>query len=810
MHNLQINFDAPQCFETRFFTQIRDYYRECGYALQVKKYDSNAVFFQLVNEKDCFYCACLYRTNPRNAQIEDTFHILSDIEKYGKTTILFINQDEFDPEIEPLRHFETVFVNRNKLRELQGLKNEIGVHYRHIQLHSHNDIAYEIFVKEKQHKTALVRATGTGKRYLIARISQDFLHHPICIFAPNHYILEQQKKVFNPPNIHFYTYQSLISAGQDFTLPEGTKVVFLDEYHRLGAECWCDAVMKAIGKSGAMLVGTSATPIRYLDKMRNMTEEIFDGHAVAELPLSNAIGRGILPEPVYVSALYEIDESVSFIKQRINQTIKIPQLKKEYLDRLDDIEIDWRQSDGIADIIRYHMPTLQGNYIVFCENISHLACIKKRMVKWMNEALDLHNSGSMEVNIFTVHSNKTAAKNHHTLESFESQKTGVNLLFAVDILNEGKHIESVDGLFFFRKTYSPIIYQQQVGRSLAANQTNPPIIFDFVSNINNFENIVFSHDVENIRRGYNENRLKHRLKPLPLSTRFEYQLVNFKEKLRALEEQTKRFDFDIDNIITLLGNYKEEYGHLLIKRNVVYQNIPIGMYMRKIRGLIKSKQLDTFYIKKLAEMGFVVSPSKYKHERLIENLLAYKNENGHCDVPYHYVTKNGEKLGAQCQTKRQKYRSGKLSPATQKSMEDVGFNFTSKKDLFFEEYYPLFKAFYDTYGHLQIPRDYMKNDIKLGCVIQNIRRRNARLNKYKSTEQMRRLYKIGFTDTAIEGFQIKSLKEYLSYTNKSRPRKQIPSPLRRRLQRIKALQHQGKLKKSVLDFMQKHNLLSDD
>lgn len=50
------------------------------------------------------------------------------------------------------------------------------------------------------------------------------------------------------------------------------------------------------------------------------------------------------------------------------------------------------------------------------------------------------------------------------------------------MLNEGIHVDDVDGVILLRPTVSPIIYLQQIGRALSAGNKNQPVIFDLVNN----------------------------------------------------------------------------------------------------------------------------------------------------------------------------------------------------------------------------------------------------------------------------------------------------------------------------------------
>ena len=65
----------------------------------------------------------------------------------------------------------------------------------------------------------------------------------------------------------------------------------------------------------------------------------------------------------------------------------------------------------------------------------------------------------------------------------------LKLLFCIDALNEGIHVENVSGVILLRPTVSPIIYKQQIGRALAAGKRVNAVIFDVVLNIENLYSI---------------------------------------------------------------------------------------------------------------------------------------------------------------------------------------------------------------------------------------------------------------------------------------------------------------------------------
>ncbi len=74
-------------------------------------------------------------------------------------------------------------------------------------------------------------------------------------------------------------------------------------------------------------------------------------------------------------------------------------------------------------------------------------------------------------------------------EAFQKDESShLKLLFCIDMLNEGVHMEGVDGVILLRPTVSPTLYLQQIGRCLAASKgkKRQPVIFDIV---NNFESL---------------------------------------------------------------------------------------------------------------------------------------------------------------------------------------------------------------------------------------------------------------------------------------------------------------------------------
>ena len=108
-----------------------------------------------------------------------------------------------------------------------------------------------------------------------------------------------------PENIKFFTYKKLTLLSDEEIDEIQPDILVYDEYHRCGAPLWSFAVNKLVEKyPDVLMLGLSATNIRYLDNQRNMAEELFDGNIASEMTLGEAIVRGILKPPKYVMSVF--------------------------------------------------------------------------------------------------------------------------------------------------------------------------------------------------------------------------------------------------------------------------------------------------------------------------------------------------------------------------------------------------------------------------------------------------------------------------------------------------------------------------
>ena len=111
-------------------------------------------------------------------------------------------------------------------------------------------------------------------------------------------------------------------------------------------------------------------------------------------------------------------------------------------------------------------------WIIFCRDKDSLDEIREICKTWFVSVPSL----------YVIHSDKYRSDNRRILKEFRESKSGVNVLLCIDMLNEGVHIKDISGIIMLRKTDSPIIFLQQLGRALEAGKTTQPLIYDLVGN----------------------------------------------------------------------------------------------------------------------------------------------------------------------------------------------------------------------------------------------------------------------------------------------------------------------------------------
>ena len=342
-------------------------------------------------------------------------------------------------------------------------------------------------IYKTSNKCCAIQATGTGKTFLILRLLEIYNDEgkSAVIFAPNREIIKQTKKrmkKFGLNNAIFYTYQKLARMTDEEISAMEFDLIVCDELHRTGAKTWGQKFEVLVNSHpDSKVFGVTATPLRCADG-RDMAEEYFDGNKACDISLAEASVREIMPVmPLYVSALYTFEEEYRNMSDKIekgnNSVEEKAELQKELLAAKQQLE----KANGVPEIIKKYITNYNGKYLVFCKDKKHLYAMKDVVIGWFREA-----GYDGKIYEYPYYSDSSAVKKN--LENFENNKEeGLKLLFIIDKLNEGLHLDEVHGCILLRTTVSNIIYYQQIGRAIDAGSNEQRVILDLVSNFNSLK-----------------------------------------------------------------------------------------------------------------------------------------------------------------------------------------------------------------------------------------------------------------------------------------------------------------------------------
>ncbi len=398
-------------------------------------------------------------------------------------------------------------------------------------LYPHNKKVYDTVLKyfENTNKVAVVQATGTGKGYLAsAFISGPFKGKKILILAPNNDILINYKNNFgikNNDNITLMLYQSLLALYKNPTIGNVKYKSFedycstldfliIDEFHRIGAPQWGNSVVEMISNlesRGSKILGLSATPTRYndksillnesipederrkLSKARNMVDQIFEGNVVQGITLEEAVACGVLPSFKYILGNYGYEEDIKAAVEKLENARELYGSRNGSVVKLEKLVENLlclgSEQENLRKIIQEECRSLGPNqkWIIFCSNQVELESIDSNLSFWFEKPINVMTKetdiNEDSLNLYSVASEYGDEHNVFNLNSFYNNSNGLHIIKCISKLNEGVHVKDVTGVIMLRKTLSPIVYLQQIGRALSAGNKKNPIIFDFMNNM---------------------------------------------------------------------------------------------------------------------------------------------------------------------------------------------------------------------------------------------------------------------------------------------------------------------------------------
>jgi superfamily II DNA or RNA helicase len=481
-------------------------------------------------------------------------------------------------------------------------------------------------------------ATGTGKTYIIAKLVEQLLqtyNHYILILSPsnliNNRILELLGTIlssnhiarrYNPlKNINLLTYQYVFHNSEKMNKRSFTHII-MDEAHRAGATKWFSKGLQQITNYNAKIVGFSATMDRYSTGFN--IKDFLHNNIAGQLKLSEAIAKGILPSGDYVLSALDIKPKINDIKDEIKSKYKSNQIQINSLNATLDTKMI--KDYSIQTILRkYYGSFRYSKILVFCESMEHaidsVALLNKTFFK----------VGKLTIKKITSYNSKR--ENKEILASFSYSKPSNKQLFfliAIDMLNEGIDISNIDSVIMFRRTESPRIYFQQIGRALRSKSNKRPLIFDCVMNYKNLKNEFFS-ELEFESSKYKKLLIDYGLNDLPKQISIVDELKDITKIINELESQLDLYQTYIEakKSVQRLGITSEKEYKLRFKEDPQLPSKPYVKYNgigwidyydffgTKRPEFYKTKKEAMKAVRSLNITSFTIYKRRYKEDPLL-------------------------------------------------------------------------------------------------------------------------------------------------------------------------------------------------
>ena len=612
-----------------------------------------------------------------------------------------------------------------------------------IKLYSHNQKAYDLAINmlKDTKKAAIVHPTGTGKSFIAFKLCEDHPDKTICWLSPSEYIfstqlenLYQATNGYKPNNIVFFTYAKLMGMSKEEIQAIYPDYIVLDEYHRAGATYWQKGVEQLLFTySDIPVLGLSATNIRYLDNQRDMAQELFDGNIASQMSLGEAIVGGILNPPKYVLSMYYYQNTLEKYERRVKKTkSKVARDNAEKC--LDELRRTLEKAEGLDVMFKKHMTDPHGKYIVFCSNKEHMDQMMKHK-EWFSKV-------DKKPHMYSVYSSDPGADKAFKDFKEDNDNNHLRLLYCIDALNEGIHVDDINGVILLRPTVSPIVYKQQIGRALSASKKTNAVIFDIVLNIENI---------------YSIDSIKEEMQVATSYYRFlgeADQIINEKFKIIDEVRNCRELFEKLNDALTATWDmyyasakqYYQENGNLEVPaRHITEEGYALGSWIANQKAIRKGTivgKLTEDQIQKLDSIGMIWDSLDYFWEQNFKLAKEYYLTYGNLDIPTNYKSTDGKHLGNWILRQRQLYKSNSLTYEQIKKLDSIGMDWMDRVNRVWENGFMEAKNYSEEYGNLSVPKNYRSNtDFPLGIWIQ--RQRSLYKNKKISDDRIKRLTDIG-------------------------------------------------------------------
>lgn len=399
--------------------------------------------------------------------------------------------------------------------------------------------------REEGATKALVHAaTGVGKTYLAAFDSKPY--EKVLFVAHREEILKQAAQSFrnvrksedygffmgsdktNDKSVIFASVQSL---GKDSYLNkkffdrEYFDYIVVDEFHHAVSSQYKKIIDYFKPK---FMLGLTATPERMDGRS---IYQLCDYNVPYEITLKDAINRDLLVPFHYYGIYDDTDYSkIHLVKGRYDEK----ELNETY----------------IGNVVRYDL--IYRHYMKYPTKRAFGFCCSRKHAEDMSR--EFNERGIKSVAVYSNAEGEFAEERAVAIDKLK--KGEINVIFSVDMFNEGVDIPEVDLVMFLRPTESPIVFLQQLGRGLRKYENKEFLnVLDFIGNYTRAGRAPFylsgeSYDNERIVKGHTREFEF----PEGCLVDFDLKLIDlFKEMAQRGLTVRERISLEYDRVKELLG-----------------------------------------------------------------------------------------------------------------------------------------------------------------------------------------------------------------------------------------------------------------
>ena len=460
------------------FTQIKALEKLKEFSnIELKIYDSNSTNIGFHSKSYIFEFEDFYEVIVGSSNITASA-FKSNIEWNLKTTIkkdeLFLKNilDEFSFLWSESFEVNEEFLKNYKIFQDAQKEEKTYTFNKNIKTNFMQKIALEKLEnlrQKNQTKALIIAATGSGKTYLSAFDVKNFQSKKMLFLVHRENILIDAKKSFeniilnksfglftgNKKEKHsdylFSTIQTMGLYLEEFEKDEFDYII-IDEAHHATSATYKKIIDYFEPK---FLLGLTATSNR-MDG--NSIYEIFDENIACDIRLNDALEHNLVV-PFHYFGICDIN-TIDYENVDLNKIDVVAKL----------LNVNKRVDYIIEQMNFYSFNGKKRKAIGFC--------VSKEHSFFMSEEFNKRGIISTYLS-----SNDSVDKRVEFIKKLEDENDSLEVIFTVDIFNEGVDIPSINTVLFLRPTNSPIVFIQQLGRGLRKHKNKEFLtVLDFIGN----------------------------------------------------------------------------------------------------------------------------------------------------------------------------------------------------------------------------------------------------------------------------------------------------------------------------------------